>query len=330
MEHLLTTYIRTKTVFNHRLKDLKDYTTVKVYVYELKKLGCDRGPLLYDLKSRGEIWYDKKGNFKAIKDGPIDPSLLDLTKKRKNQTVVLTNLHRWMRGQLLHVELKMPIEDIPVYFKAFLNMKNTCLDAFFTVDAFSGRVHNPVVNLKSNNRQFLRFYGDKLVTLDVKQMQPTILAKVLKDNIGSNPFSAEIFRGADVYILLQRHASLKSRDEAKKLLYQLIFGKPLNDIGKAFGGNNAWVDWINGYKAKTESRNPHKQDKHTNMAWLLQHTEVCIMKGIWNRLWKNGIPFLTIHDAILCNEINKDEVFKTMTEELKKHFDQFEITVKTS
>ena len=82
MEHFFTTYVRTKTVFKHRLKDLKDYDTVKVYRYELKKLGVDNGPLLYRLRQRGEIWYDDNGNFRALKDGPIDIALLSRTKKR--------------------------------------------------------------------------------------------------------------------------------------------------------------------------------------------------------------------------------------------------------
>lgn len=56
MEHFFTTYVRTKTVFKHRLKDLKDYDAVKVYVF-LQKLGVNHGPLLYDLRARGEIWY---------------------------------------------------------------------------------------------------------------------------------------------------------------------------------------------------------------------------------------------------------------------------------
>jgi hypothetical protein len=67
MEHYFTTYIRTKTVFQHRLKDLKSYDSVKIYLYKLDKLGV-KGMLLYSLRERGEIWYDNKGNFKALKD----------------------------------------------------------------------------------------------------------------------------------------------------------------------------------------------------------------------------------------------------------------------
>lgn len=54
MEHFFTTW--TKNVFKHRLKDLQDYDTVKIYVYELQKLGVNYGPLLYNLRNRGETW----------------------------------------------------------------------------------------------------------------------------------------------------------------------------------------------------------------------------------------------------------------------------------
>jgi len=83
MEHVFTTYVRTKTVFKKRLKHLKDYDTVKTCIYELKKLDTNDGPLLFNLKRRDEIWYDYQGNFRALQPGPIGPSLLDKTKKRE-------------------------------------------------------------------------------------------------------------------------------------------------------------------------------------------------------------------------------------------------------
>jgi len=70
MEHCFTTYIRTKTVFKNRLKHLKDYDTVKIYNYELDKLNVNSGPLLFDLKVRGEIWFDGQGNFRAVRRAP--------------------------------------------------------------------------------------------------------------------------------------------------------------------------------------------------------------------------------------------------------------------
>lgn len=315
-------------MFKNRLKDLKDYQTVKIYVYELDKLGCNNGPLLYGLRERGEIWYDNDGNFRAVNDGPIDIKLLERTKKPEKVKIPLTDLHRYMRDQLRHVEINLPEKEIPVYFKAFLKHREEQLDAFFTVDAFSGRIHTPVVNLKHDLREHLTFFGEKLVSLDVRQMQPTILAKVLLESIGDNPLSKAIFSGEDVYDLLQKKdRSLTNRAEAKKFMFQLIFGRPSPNVGRMFAGDIRWVDWINHYKSSREPRNPHQTDPHTNLAWLLQYSEVKVMCFIWERLWKKNIPFLTIHDDILCRACDQDEVFKIMNEELKRHFKYFSIRV---
>jgi hypothetical protein len=331
-EHIITTFVRTKSVFKHRLKDLKDYETVKVYIYELDQLTNERnhGPILWGLRNRGEIWYDDAGNFRALRRGTIDPSLLELTKKKDKPIVALTSLHLWMREQLRHVELfRVAAKHTPVYFRAFLGNREGDLAPFFSVDAFSGRVHSPVVNLKGDLRFKIRFHDKRIVSLDVKQMQPTILAKVLQDSLGENSFSTSIFKGEDVYVHLQRMANLPERRDAKKYLFQLIFGKPMGDIGRMFKGDTAWVDWINNYKSKVEPKNPHKENMHTNLAWLLQYSEVRVMTDIWNRLKEEGIPFLTIHDEILCKEGDEVAVKGIMGAELKQHFKYYEINVQT-
>lgn len=326
MEHFFTTYIRTKCMFKNRLKDLHDYDTVKIYVFELKKLNVN-GPLLYRLKERGEITYDDKGNFKALKDGPIIPSILERGRKKVIPQAPLTPLHLWMRGQLMFVELDIPKKEMPVYFGTFLQLRGGHLDSFFTVDGFSNRVHTPVVNLKHDLRLKLRFHGSRIVSLDVKQMQPMVLAKVLDGAIGDNVFSDSIFHGNDVYVLLQESASLDSRAEAKKMLFRLIFGKPMDDIGTMFKGDTDWVKWINKYKSNTEPRNPHKEHKHTNLAWLLQFSEVQVMACVWDALKDAGVPFLTIHDDVLCREEDEHRAHTIMKEVLKHHFKRFSINI---
>lgn len=326
-EHILTTYIRTKALYRKRLNKLKNYETVKIYESELKKLNCNKGSLLYSLKDSGQISYDSKGYFKALLDGPVNFQLLEITKKEEKEKIPLTPLHLWMMEQLLHVELKT--DELPVYFKAFLEHRNTDLETFFTVDAFSNRVHTPIVNLKGNLRFLLRFYGEEVTSLDVKQMQPAILARVLLDAIGDNPFSTAIFdEGKDVYmVLLEKNTALKSRADAKTFLFKLIFGKPMNDIAGMFKGDDAWVRWINSYKSTHDKKNPHWKKTHTNLAWLLQYSEVQVMTDIWTRLWKMEIPFLTIHDDVLCRKSDRDRVYVVMDEELKKHFKRYNIVV---
>jgi len=54
-EHFFTTFVRTKTLFKQRLKDLKRYDTLRVYAYELDKLGVNNGPLLWQFKESGNV-----------------------------------------------------------------------------------------------------------------------------------------------------------------------------------------------------------------------------------------------------------------------------------
>lgn len=327
MEHFFTTYVRTKCVFQQRLKDLKTYDTVKIYLYELNKLNVN-GYLLYQLQRDGQIWYDHDGNFKALIDGPIEPSILERTRRWDHPKTPLTDLHKYMKKQLSYVTINTPLEELPVYFRAFMNHRNENMDMFFTVDGFSRRVHTPVVNLKSIFRKDLKLKGESLCSLDVKQMQPTILARILDGKVGDNPFSNAVWKGEDVYlVLLNQNKELTTRTEAKKFLFQLIFGKPMDDIGKAFEGDTKWVQWINEYKSRVETNNPHARDTHTNLAWLLQSEEVKIMTNLWQRLMDKNIPFLTIHDDVLVRKRDKDRVLIIFHSVLNRVFQKYEITI---
>lgn len=324
-EHLFTTYVRTKTLFKQRLKHLNDYDSVRIYEYELKKLRID-GPLLYSLRDKGEISYTEKGDFRALRPGPIDIDLLNITKKRERIPAPLTSLHIWMRDILMDVTLESS-SNIPVYFQAFLDFRKTHLDSFFTVDSFCGRVHTPIVNLKASFRPALRLNGEPVMSLDVKQMQPTILGKILFDCIGSNPFSDAINNGKDIYVLLQEGAALPDRSAAKKLFFQLIFGRPMNDIKYLFKGDIAWVEWINSYKSRRDFHNPHGDSPHTNLAWLLQYSEVQVMTSVWQALKNRSIPFLSIHDELLCRKSDVSSVSSLMSGELRRHFQHFEVII---
>lgn len=328
MEHFFTTYVRTKLVFQTRLKDLNDYDTVKIYMYEMNKLRVS-GETIFRLREEGEIFYDDIGRFKPLKAGSVDPLLLEQTRKWKKTKRELTPLYIYMRDVLKLVSIDGDLGDLPIYFKTFLLHRHRSLDMFFTVDGFSGRVHTPIVNLKGIFRSRLRLNGSLLCSLDVKQIQPTILAKILEDNVGHNPFSLSVERGNDIYmLLLQQNDKLTTRDDAKKFLYRLIFGFPMDDIGSMFKGDTSWVQWINNFKSVHQPGNPHGRDMHTNLAWLLQTKEVAIMSSAWEKLKEKNIPFLTIHDDILVMQRDKTDAYDILHRELKSHFKRFEIIVR--
>ena len=319
MEHKLTTYIRTKMLFKLRFKYLDDYSTIKLTAYDLKRFNVNSNTLCH-LVNKGEIWHDSEGNFKSLKAGTTDLTLI------KKPSATLTPLHLWMREQLKYVSLPIS-EQVPPYFDTFLHCRDKYLELFFSVDDFCGRVHSPCTSLQRDLRPLLRLYGSEVVSLDVAQMQPTLLAQILTANVGSNDFSKSIDEGTDIYLLLQEKATLKTRDKAKKLLFKILFGYPSKDLANIFGGAN-WIDWINEYKSKDEPRNPHRNKPHTNLAWLLQTSEVKIMQGVWLWMAQAGIPFLSVHDEIICRQSDKDQALTIFNNELSKHFINFKITAK--
>jgi hypothetical protein len=203
-------------LFKLRFKYLDDYSNVRLHKSELQRFNVDNDTL-QQLAANGQIWYDSEWNFKAVQAGAVDLTLL---KKRKSE---LTPLHKWMMEQLKHVELPTT-EPMPPYFGTFLNYRSVNLDLFFTVDSFCGRVHTPITSLERGLRPKLQLYGSEVVSLDVAQMQPTLLACILTANVGTNDFSQAIDNGTDIYILLQTKANLPTRDDAKKLLFKILFG----------------------------------------------------------------------------------------------------------
>lgn len=51
------------------------------------------------------------------------------------------------------------------------------------------------------------------------------------------------------------------------------------------------------------------------------------MTCMWDRPKSKKIPFLAIHDDILCPRKHKDAVCKTMDEELSLHFPKYAVVV---
>lgn len=277
-----------------------DYETVKVTMQELNRLGCSYGPLLWNLKFKKMIWYDNNGNFKVLVNGPLDFKLYNAV-KRKYGRRDLNQLELYMREQLLKVEVPIEKEELSVYFNAFMKYRKDSLESFFTVDKFSGRIHTPIVNLKKEQRKHILIDGKETVSLDVRQSQPAILAKILSDRLGKNDLTERVKNGEDVYdIIINSIETITNREEAKKYFFKLIFGYPDNNRNECPN----WMNWINEYKKIKEMKNPHWMLPHTNLAWLLQTEEVKIMTEVWTELKENKVAFLTIHDDIIVSKDN--------------------------
>ena len=309
-------YCNTRQFFTNRWKGDEFHNEIYLSDYELKKWNITRP----QLEAMPEIIKVDNNTYNVEGVNEIDISLM------KPHGRPLTDLHKFMMKCVCDADLATG-EESTAYWQTFIKHRERFPELFFTVDTFAGRVHTPISGMSKEIRPFLLLRGDPVVSFDVSQMQPTLLANILRENIGNNEFSETIAEGVDVYVMLQKKAGLQTRDEAKKLFFQMLFSKPSNELEKLFAGAN-FIQWINQYKSIFDDRNPHSKEKtYSNLAWLLQTYEVAMMSEIWRRLKAKRIPFLTVHDEVICR-ISDEGTAKTIIESvLNKHFKNYKLNI---
>ncbi len=331
MEHKFITYIRTAHFMNLRHDNRDVFAPVFVSSVELRERFFLTSSSITKFIDDGVLEVTEKitsnGNlakyYRAIMPGPIDMSLLPPKDSQPLSPVTLK-----MRQQLGFVSL---VSNSPstIYFDAFLKYFHLRPDLFFVVDNFSGRVHTPVTNFKSEYRKNILLNGNPTTSLDVATMQPLLLGKLIYHHIGSNEYTNWIENGDDIYEVLKTKSGLATRDEAKKLFFQILFSKPSDELSKLFG-NADWINWVNQYKSAPIKENPTTPDKvHNNLAWALQSKEVEVMAKVWDSMIKHRIPFLSVHDEIIVKEIDLIQAEILFTDVLKSEFKYFKLNRKS-
>lgn len=325
-----TIYIRTKQVFSLRFRGgNEEMIATHISTKEIEERffpwpKYKRKDEITALVNSGAIKVtekDKRFYYEALNAGKINLNLL-IAKQLPPD-----GIYKTMLANLQRVTLPAGAESTD-YFDLFIKYKELRPQLFFTVDAFAGRVHSPVSNFHRHLRPLLLLDGCETTSLDVTTAQPLLLGKILINAIGENEYSNWINEGKDIYIMLQNKAELATRDEAKKRFFEILFSKPSKALSDLFGSSD-WINWINSYKAANEPENPHSISKpHSNLAWLLQSTEVGIMKRIWQRLADVGIVFLGVHDEIIIKKTDQDQAHKIMSEVLASEFVYFRISDK--
>jgi hypothetical protein len=313
-------YVRTKQFLRHMLKDVNPSEHVYISMTEIReRFLVNPKEDIEHLIQLGELDVLKqatdKGHtvylFSVQKPGYYNLSLIQPKGKP------LDKITSKMMDILTCVTLK-PDAPSTEFFNCFLMHKNEFRRQFFTIDDFSGRVHTPVTNFKSEYRKNLLIDGIETTSLDVVTMQPVLLGAILKKQLKDNQFSNWIDEGKDIYLMLQETAKLKSRDDAKKKFFEILFSKPNDSLTRLFG-NTDWISWINEFKKQPIEMNPKTLEKtHNNLAWLLQTNEVLLMRKVWERLLDHDIKFLSVHDEIIVKltEVNKArDIFETVLSE---------------
>lgn len=263
--------------------------------------------------------------YKALKGGGIDLHLYRELHKPEEANYGDNTIK--MREYLKRVSLPEGVESTP-YFDAFIQNREQYLDLFFTVDEFAHRVHTPITNLHRHLRPYLLIDNTPTIGLDVKTMQPLLLGKVLKQYLGNNQFSQWIDNGADIYEMLQTASGLTTREQGKKRFFEIIFAPVNNELAGLFGRAN-WINWINDYKRIEQPGNPHTTFKrYSNLAWLLQSTEVTTMRKVWRELNAREIPFLSVHDEIIVKQLDRHETERIFRSVLDNEFEYYQLNVK--
>ena len=94
-------------------------------------------------------------------------------------------------------------------------------------------------------------------------------------------------------------------------------------------GNAEWIKWVNELKSKEMEANPHTMEKqHSNLAWLLQTTEVTIMRQVWQGLHDAGIVFLSVHDEVIVKAKDIAEAELIFSNVLSKYFRYYKLCAK--
>lgn len=184
---------------------------------------------------------------------------------------------------------------------------------YFSFDEY-GRMHtNYTVLKKSIRKNFISFNGEEMCEEDIINSQPFFLAILMKNTLNPNKlFTPEMNRYISlvknglIYEELMLKCGIDDRDEVKKMMYKVLFGKN-NDYqkyNKMF--YNVFPNVYNFIKEYKDEKNNYKSLSHA--------LQILESKFIFNTVIQHIIDFnpeikiITIHDSICYPIKYKKEV----------------------
>ena len=167
----------------------------------------------------------------------------------------------------------------------------------------SNRIYTPISNLKSELRQFLSINGQPLAQVDIRNSQPLFFCLTLKDNdyINQEELSkiTQLALNGDFYSFFS--PSSQSYDEQKVGVFTNILFGTVEALKRSEQGRILQTHFPSIYAHLLASK--HKNYKTLSID--MQNIEAKFIYSVCSDLYKHTqyqMPFLTIHDSIVCYE----------------------------
>lgn len=205
--------------------------------------------------------------------------------------------------------------------------KGKAIYDFVSEDAFGNRFHSIITQLPRYIKELgvIKINNGTTVELDLHQSQPTILAHTLEEIQPGNDFSERIAEVDDIYVHMMEELNLNSRGEAKKVMFQMLFGRPFGKRFERFSEIFPEASTImKSIKMRYDPTNPSKK-RYSNLARLLQLSESEMFRKVWMALRKERIRFVSVHDSVIVESRNHSRAYQIMERVLSNYLDFFKI-----
>lgn len=227
---------------------------------------------------------------------------------------------KWLNEQKENKDL-----DLNKYFKNLSSIDGINTNhIFFKFDSY-GRLHTNFTVLKKHIRtDFLTIDGQEISEIDISNSQPLFFAVYLKNEIGEDNFNDEIWRYVNcvknglIYdqMLEAFPKKLKSRNEAKIMMYKILFGdnKDKKTECKIFSSLYPTVyEYIKEYKELSDSYKSLSHELQLLESNFIFNNVVSEIKEKFPH-----IKLFTVHDSIVYPTKYKEEVSIIFNYHLKK------------
>lgn len=196
--------------------------------------------------------------------------------------------------------------------KQFQQLNRSRRSNYLREDNFSGRIYNIATGVPRWIRSYIHIQGEPVAEVDMVSSHAVLLWKVVPKTDYIRFLYESTSRGCDIYERYGELLEIPERQEVKirflRSLYSRSSSKYSREFRSLFPEAGRILDEI---KATENPRNPsNKRGTHTNLAFKLMNLEVKLFRRVWEALYRQGIPYLSIHDGILVpvSQVNRARV----------------------